>query len=177
MIIQGFFCIFKFHLIKEREKDMKNLNSIGCGYALKSIQERYGYVVQVPWKISYSYAIFVAVAPSPQIKNHFNLLILENFNGDTMDQKLTRSDLYLLKNHEYLDSNTSDIWGFNPKGVFGYSWGDRSFVHKDNEPALIEWLKSLDKIDQHSINFNFKLALTELTALGAEIRNFQGVRS
>ena len=85
--------------------------------------------------------------------------------------------MYLLKNREYLESNTADIWGFSPKGAFGYGWGDRSFVHKDNEPDLVEWLKSLAKIDQHSISFNFAQALTELSALGAEIRNFQGVQS
>ena len=156
---------------------MENSNSIGYGYGLKSIQERYGYVVQVPWELCYSYALFVAVAPSPQVKDHFNLLILENFDGDTVKQKLSRNELYLLKNREYLESNTSEIFGFNPRGAFGYGWGDRSFVHKDNEPALVEWLKSLAKIDQHSISFNFAQALTELSALGAEIRNFQEVQS
>ena len=145
---------------------MKNSNSIDYGYGLKSIQERYGYVVRVPYEIAGSYAVFVAVAPARQIKDHFNLLILENSDGDPVNQKLTRNEIY-----------TADKGHFSPNGSFGYSWGDHSFVPGYNEPALVEWLKSLDKIDQHSISFNFAQALTELSALGAEIRNFQGVQS
>jgi|TARA_R100000750_G_C2251163_1_gene60136 hypothetical protein len=124
-------------------------------------QELYGHIVQVPNLP----ALYVAIAPN--FKNHFNLLVLNNFleivSKNAVDMTIPKISTDELYSHGRL----------SPCGVFGWDWGDRSFIPDSEQEAFVEWLKEESKADQRSFGFSLKRAVTELGAFAHEIRQFK----